>query len=214
MMKNIQIGIATLLLTVAAAASGYAQTEDRKFALGGDFLVRVVPAERTHSRNSFGLLWRFGKPHTGWGWQYGLNWFATDVDKSVGGQDTRLGILHVRPIMLGYGYTRVLNDRVSVSAKALGGYAFTSFRLDPTAPDVYRDRLGARTLDTSVGSTFAVKPDVGVWFDVSRKVGINVTAGYMIARPKLTVTHSLGTDVQRIHTDQFMLRVGAVYKLF
>jgi hypothetical protein len=214
MMHRVRIGIATLLLAAVVVPGAYAQTEDHKFALGGDFLVRVVPAEQTHSRNSFGPLWRFGPSHTGWGWNYGLNWFNTDVDQTVGGLDTRLGTLRVRPIMVGYGYTQMLNTRTALYAKVLGGYAWSSFRVEPAAADVYRDRLGARTLDVTASNTFAVKPEVGVWYDVSGKVGLNVTAGYMIARPNITVSSSLGNDERRIHADMFMLRVGAVYKVF
>ena len=214
MMLRVRIGIATLLLAAVAVPGAYAQTEDHKFALGGDFMLRVVPAEQTHSRNTWGLLWRFGPSKTGWGWAYGLNWFATDVDQSVAGLETRLGVMHVRPIMVGYGYTRVLNTRTAVHAKVLGGYAFSTFDTEPAAVDVYRDRLGAREVDVSAGNAFAVKPEVGAWFDVSRKIGVTVTAGYMIARPKITVTSSLGSDERRIHADMFMLRLGAVYKIF
>jgi hypothetical protein len=203
-----------LVLLVAAAAPGYPQTEDHAFALGSDFRVRVAPTDRAHGANDFGLLWRFGESHTGWGWAFGLNWFSTDVDQSVGGLATELGELRVRPFMAGYGYTRVLNSRTSVEANLLGGYAFTSFHLVPSAADVYRDRLGARSVDITTGNTFVAKPEVGVWFDVSRKVGVNVSAGYMIARPALTVSSSLGKEVQRFQADMFMVSVGAVYKIF
>jgi outer membrane protein W len=214
MMPYVRIGMASLLLTGAAAASASAQTEEHKFALGGDFLVRVAPADRAHGANDFGLIWRFGRSHTGWGWAYGLNWFSTDVDQSIGGLSTELGELRVRPFMAGYGYTHVINSRTSIQADVLGGYAFTSFQLIPSASDVYRDRLGARSVGVTAGNTFVAKPEVGVWFDVSRKVGVNVSAGYMVARPTLTVNSSLGSDQQRFQADMFMLWVGAVYKIF
>ena|SRR5439155_14461259 len=214
MSHSARIGIAALLLTAAAAASASAQTEEHKFALGSDFRVRVAPTDRAHGANDFGLLWRFGRSHTGWGWTFGFNWFSTDVDQSIGRLSTELGELAVRPVMAGYGYTHVINARTSVQANLLGGYAFTSFHLLPSASDVYRDRLGAQSVGVTTRSTFVAKPEVGVWFDVSRKVGVNVSAGYMFARPTLTVTSSLGSDGQHFQADMFMLRVGAVYKIF
>ena len=210
----VRTGVAAALLTVAVAASAYAQTEEHKFALGGDFRVRVAPTDRARGANDFGLIWRFGRSRTGWGWAFGFNWFSTDVDQSIGGLSTELGELAVRPFMAGYGYTHVINSRTSVEANLLGGYAVTSFHLLPSASDVYRDRLGVQSVGVTARNTFVAKPEIGVWFDVSRKVGVNVSAGYMFARPTLTVNSSLGSEVQHFQADMFMLRVGAVYKIF
>lgn len=126
---------------------------------------------------------------------------------------TELGELRIRPFMGGYGYTYAIG-RTALEANLLGGYAFTSFHLAPSAPDVYRDRLGARSLDADAHNTFVLKPEVGFWVDLSRNVGLNVSAGYMIARPKVTVRSSLGDSAQRFRADMVMLRVGAVYKIF
>ena len=42
-----------------------------------------------------------GSAHSknGWGWRYGLSWFSTDIDRSIGGSNTELGQLRVRPFM-------------------------------------------------------------------------------------------------------------------
>ena len=42
--------------------------------------------------------------------------------------------------------------------------------------------------DVEASSAFVVKPEVSTWFDVARKVGINVSVGYMFARPNVTVS--------------------------
>jgi hypothetical protein len=208
-----RIAATALLLTLAAAASADAQTDEHKLALGANFRLRVAPDDRAHGANDFGFIWRFGHQH-GWGWTAGFNWFSTDVDQSIGGLTTEIGELRVRPLMAGYGYTHVINSRTSVEANLLGGYAFASFQLMPSASDVYRDRLGAQSVAVTAGKTFVANPQVGVWFDVSRKVGVNVSAGYMVARPTLTVNSSLGSDVQHFKADMFMFGVGAVYKIF
>jgi hypothetical protein len=212
-MSRVRIGIATLAVTAAIAPSAYAQSDDNRFAIGGNFGVRIPPANDARGSKDIGLLWRFGHSETGWGWTSGLNWFSTDVQQTVAGSRMELGELRVRPFMGGYGYTYAMG-RTALEANLLGGYAFTSFRLAPSAPDVYRDRLGARALSADAGNTFVVKPEVGLWVDLSGKVGLNMSAGYMIARPKVTIRSSLGDTTPRFRADMFMLRIGAVYKLF
>jgi hypothetical protein len=53
-----------------------------------------------------------------------------------------------------------------------------------------------------------------MWYDVSRKVGVTVNAGYVIARPEVRVHSSLGTDVHRVHADTYSVKFGVVYSIF
>jgi hypothetical protein len=202
----------TALLVGAIAADAYAQ-EGNRFALGGNIQMRTAEAAQTHGGKGPGLQWRFGHSETGWGWAYGFNWFATDVDKSIGGAATELGELRVKPIMGGYGYTRRFGP-VAVAANMLGGWAMTSFSLSPQASDAYRDRLGARTLAVRPHGTFVAKPEVEAWIDIGRKYGVKLTAGYMLARPRVTVSSSLGDEYHRVRADQLMLTAGVVYRIF
>jgi hypothetical protein len=213
MMRRVRIGLAALLLAAAAVPRASAQTDDYKFALGADFGVKAASEHDARGHIGVGLLWRIGKSKTGWGFKYGLNWFAVDVTQPVAGLETVLGEMKIRPIMGGYGYTRVMG-RSAVSAHVMGGYAFTSFRVAPSAPDVYRDRLNARSLDADVDNTFVVKPELGYWYDLNSKMALHLSAGFMVARPRLTVTNSLGSTSERLRADIFMFKVGAVYKVF
>jgi hypothetical protein len=115
--------------------------------------------------------------------------------------------------MAGYGYTHLIGP-TAIEGSVLGGYAFTSFETAPSAVDVFHDRLGARSLSTDAANTFVVKPQVSIWHDVNSKVGVNVTAGYMIARPTLTVSTTMGAERQRVRADMFMLKMGVVYSVF
>jgi hypothetical protein len=202
-----------ILLALTPSRVALAQS-DGKFALGGEFTMRL-PNDSTalHSSKGPALLWRFGHGRPGWGWHWGLSWFSTDLNGAVGGHDTELGELRVRPIMAGYGYTHVIR-RATVTADVLAGYAWTKMSLTPAATDAYRDRLGAQSVTADASNTFAAKPEVGVWFDLNKKVGINVSAGYVIARPHVTVRSSLGEDERRVRADMFILHVGAVYSIF
>lgn len=202
-----------ILLALAPSRGAFAQSTG-KFALGGAFTTRLPNDSSTlHSSKEPGLLWRFGHGESGWGWHWGLSWFSTDVDRAIGGQDTDLGELKVRPIMAGYGYSRVIR-RARVTADVIGGYALTKISLTPAASDAYRDRLGARTVTADASNTLAAKPEVGLWFDLNKKIGVNVSAGYLIARPNVTIRSSLGDDERRVRADMFILKVGAVYSIF
>lgn len=55
---------------------------------------------------------------------------------------------------------------------------------------------------------------MSLWHDVSRKVGLNVTVGYMIARPTLTVSTSMGVERQRVRADMFTVKIGVVYSVY
>jgi hypothetical protein len=116
--------------------------------------------------------------------------------------------------MVGYGYTHRIGAATAIKGGAQGGYAFVSFTTGPSAPDEYRDRLGARSLSIDASNVFVVKPQVSIWHDLGEKFGVNVTAGYMVARPNLTIRTSLGEERMRVRSDQFLAHVGLVYSIF
>jgi hypothetical protein len=136
-----------------------------------------------------------------------------DLKHPVAGSALELGELRVRPLMAGYGYQHRIRRSV-LSAELLGGYAFNSFSLTPAATAGYRERLNADSVSATVGNSLVLKPELGMWFDVSRKVGINVTTGYLLARPNVTVTSSAGREVRRVRADVVSLKVGLVYSFF
>src|SRR4051812_43889496 len=199
------------VLTFAPAARAQ---DDNTLAVGVNYTTRLADESGAHGSHGVGFAWRFRHSHTGWGWSAGLGWFASDIDRSVGGESIELGELHVRPLMAGYGYTHSVGRRTSISAELIAGYAFVSFDQRASASDVYRDRLGAQALTLHTGNTFAVRPQTSVWFDMSKRVGVNLSAGYLVARPRLTVRSSLGEESARLHADMIVLTAGIVYKIF
>ena len=199
------------------ALPAVAQTNNR-FAIGGEFTVRTSDhasqEDAAHGKFGPGLLWRFGHGRQGWGFHWGLKWYAVDIDRPIGGVMTGLGELRLRPFMAGYGYTHGITRRLAITGDVLGGYAFGSIELAPTAIDAYQRRMGAQTISASASNTFVLRPEVGVWYDMNKKVGLNLSAGYMIARPDVIVETTAGSDKRTARADQFSLRVGAVYSIF
>lgn len=209
--------IGSLTICIALVAwTAVAQTNS-KFAIGGDFKIRATDRasqeDYAHGRLGPGLLWRFGRGSEGWGFHWGLNWYAVDIDRLIGGSATPLGELHVRPFMAGWGYTHNLR-RMSITADVLAGYAIGSIGLESTAVDAYQNRLGAQSVTAHSSNTLVLKPEIGVWYDLDRRFGVNVNAGYMIARPEVVVESSTGSDRRTVRADQFILKVGIVYSIF
>jgi hypothetical protein len=200
-----------IALTCARAAG--AQTENT-IAIGLAVSSRSAPEPGSAPDRGIGFTWRIGHSKTGWGWQYGLGWYATELQEPVAAsQPTAFGELKIRPFVGGYGYTRVVG-RTAVTAKLMGGYAFNSFELHPTFDDQYRRVLGAATIRTDVSNGFVLKPEVSAWIDLGRKIGLQLGAGYTVARPEVTVSSTLGTDRRQINADVITLRVGVVYSIF
>jgi hypothetical protein len=212
--------IALLLALPATRARAQTETEPEKgnrFALGAEFKIktsdRASQEDYAEGQLGPGLLWRFGTAKSGWGFHWGLNWYAVKLERPIGGTVTELGELHVRPVMAGYGYTHVIR-RYSITADVLGGYAFGSIGISDPAVAAYRRTLGVPTVTASATNTLVLKPEIGLWYDVTRKVYINVNAGYMMARPDISVETSAGTDMRTARADQFILKAGVVYSIF
>jgi hypothetical protein len=214
---------AALLLTCLLCLSidpAFAQGEatlKNRFALGGEFKVKTSDraSEEDYAEGQLGpsVLWRFGTPKPGWGFHWGLNWYAVKIERPIGGAVTELGELHVRPVMAGWGYTKIVRG-YSITADALGGYAIGSIEMSDPATAAYQRALGVRSVDAEASNTFVLKPEIGVWYDLTRKVFFNANAGYMIARPDVQVTSDAGRDARTARADQFILKVGLVYSIF
>jgi hypothetical protein len=203
---------AFLLLACAIATTAHAQ-EGNRFALGGSYTHRGVPSPSAHGGQGPGIQWRFGHATEGWGWHYGLNWYSTDVDRNIGGHPTHLGEMRVRPFMGGYGYTHVMGP-MALTASAIGGYSFTGLDLTREATDAYFDRLGARSVSVHTSGIPVVKPEIELWYDLGKKIGLTANIGYIVARPRMTITTSVGSETERFRADAWSMTAGAVYRIF
>jgi hypothetical protein len=200
------------MIVLMGAGEGRAQS-DNTFALGANVSLRGFHDESARGHNGLGLLWRLGHGDTGWGWQWALNWVSADIDQTIAGSTVRFGQLRVRPVMAGYGYS-YRRGRQLFTASVVAGYAFVSMTPSPTAIDAYYDRLGARSVTVETSNVFVVRPEFSVWHDLSEKVGLNASTGFLVARPRVTVRSTLGEDERRIRADMFYVKIGLAYSIF
>ncbi len=209
--------VALFLVPIAGASAQDEALSKNRFAIGAEFKVKTSDraSKEDYARGQLGpgLLWRFGTPKGGWGFHWGLNWYAVKLERPIGGSVTELGELKVRPFMAGWGYTQVMRG-YAITAAVLGGYAIGGIDLSDSAGAAYRRTLGVPEVTAKATNTFVLKPEIGVWYDVTRKVYLNLNAGYMVARPDITVDSAAGAITRTARADQFIVKVGVVYSIF
>lgn len=182
-------------------------------AVGLSVSARRGAEETTIGHLSPGPVLRIGRGCTGWGVQTGLGWFSADLEQPLGSTVAGFGELKIRPILAGYGYARQVGP-ATVTAKLMAGYAINSFEMRQAYEDGYRIERGALSVSTDASNSLVLKPEVSTWIDMGPKVSMNVSVGYAISRPEVTVNSSLGSDRRHIKADMLSVTVGAVYRLF
>ena len=202
--------VATLAMNLSTA---HAQERNR-FALGVNYTQRLATDDRAHANGGIGITWRIGHSDEGWGWKYGLGWYAADVERSIGGRDVPLGELKIRPIVGGYGYTHQISQRWFITGDLVGGFAFTSLNLTPEAAAAYGLESSDGEVDTGTRVIPLIRPELRAWYDFNEKWGVTFGVWYAIARPKITVFTPAGRETFRFHADTFSLSTGIVYRVF
>jgi hypothetical protein len=212
MFRCLRTGLVALILCTFWAVAASAQT-DTRLAIGGSVTSNVATSAAIGDSASVGFELRLGHETEGWGWHVSLfDWVGTTVQQQlrpdVAGSP---GTLRVRPVMGGYGYTWI-RGRTAITTDVMGGYAFNSFHLDSAAAAEY-GRLAASDIHADATNTFALRPETTVWYDLNRRFGIKVTAGYLITRPTISIRSSLGVDSLPIRADSVVITFGVVYSI-
>jgi len=155
------------------------------------------------SHLSVGPLFRLGSGR-GFGPAFGLNWFQTTL-AAVSPDADVISRINVRPFMAGISYTWASN-RVSISPSLVGGMAFNSLTVPETGA---ADRVAVE-----VSNSLVWRPGASVWLDLNRHLAVNLTAGYVVTRLRVTFLEG-GTLVKRdVPGDTTILHAGLAYKLF
>ncbi len=142
-----------------------------------------------------------GTAVTAGGSHYGLGWYSADLDQPRQAVPTRIRRTARASV---HGRLRVLARvfrRTSVSAKAARRILVQRFKLRPDLRRRLPANLEAHGVATDVSNTFVLKPEVSAWTDITRKIGVNVSVGYIVAQAGRDGASSLGNDRRRIHAD-------------
>ena len=72
-------------------------------------------------------------------------------------------------------------------------------------------QTGVSLVRAHVDNSWVLKPNVAVWYDVLKHVGVGVGAAYLVARPEETITTASGSQSQHLKTDAFELTAGVTF---
>lgn len=144
------------------------------------------------------------RPRSGLGPTLGFSWTRTSLDVSPDGRPGLADVI-VRPVMGGVEYG-VERGRLSYGVSLVGGYAFNTLRTDDTQAGPGR----AIGIDNSL----AARAGVGMWYDLTPRVGLNVFLGYRVTRPRVTFASDTDVTTHRLNGDAVVLSVGAAYWIF
>jgi hypothetical protein len=179
-----------------------------RFLIGANVTNVFTPNGDVGDVLKFGGFFSF-RPKAGWGPAFGLSWFRSGIRVPVDGFSQTIGTLRVRPIMAGIGYTWV-RGHTSVRLKAVGGYAFTSAKLDEVVPGV--------DLKLEVDQAWVAQPSLDVMFGVARRLALVGSLKYTVARPMLRLAASDGVSEtsasRRLRGDYLGLSVGVAISVF
>jgi hypothetical protein len=159
-----------------------------------------------HTSEGIVAAYRWHSFHSGWGPTFGLDFHTTDFDQTLGGLNAPLGSFRMRAVLAGFGYTHRVG-RFSASGNMTGGWAFNNFNVDGSAFPTFAG-AGVSLVGAHVDNSWVVKPDVAVWYDVLRHVGVGVSAAYLVARPEERITTASGIQEQHLKADAFELTAG------
>lgn len=179
------------------------QGDPRLLAAGVSFGWSGPRVDSLRARASIGPLIRLGSGR-GFGPALALNWFQTTLPGESPEQDVRSRI-RVRPIMAGVSYT-FASDRVSVSPSLVAGVAFNSLSIEETGRV---DRIAVE-----VGRSLVWRPGISMWFDVSRRAALNVSAGYIVTGLDVTFLENGRLVKQHLSGDTTIVHAGIAYKIF
>jgi hypothetical protein len=134
----------------------------------------------------------------------GFGWFRSAW--RAGTSDARaIGQIRVRPVLGGIAYG-VQQDRGTVSFSLLGGIAFNSLAL----PRVIADD----EIPLSIAHSLALRPGASMWLDINRRMALNISASYLMTRPRVRVLERGEVGTRSLRADAILFNTGIVYKIF
>jgi hypothetical protein len=203
--------VAAMLATDAHAQGDLVDSAVAHVGVGAGINFYRPNSSDADSSEGIVIAYRWHAFHSGWGPTFGLDWHTTDFHQDIGPfVDAPLGSLRMRALLVGFGHTKRLGRRFTTSANLSGGYSFNRLSLDSGVSPTF-SRTGISLVGVSVNDSAIVKPEVSLWYDVFRHVGVGVSAAYLFTRPDETITTALGSEVRHLNADTWEFSVGLAF---
>jgi hypothetical protein len=148
--------------------------------------------------------------HSGWGPTFGLDFHRTVFHQPVGNVvDVPMGSLRMRALLAGFGYKHPIH-RFTALANVSAGYSFNHLTVDSGMGPAFA-RTGVSLIDVQVNNSFIAKPEVAVWYDLFKHVGVGVSAGYLFNRPDEVITTTAGQRTRELNANTWALATGVTF---
>ncbi|HEY3382866.1 MAG TPA: hypothetical protein VGK32_13910 [Vicinamibacterales bacterium] len=206
-----RLALAVIAVCLAAVPAAHAQSDS---ALAVGVAVSIYDTTSANAKNpvGFGLVARLRRG-SGFGATMGLDWFKSEIQTTIGGEQTPVGTVRIRPLMFGVSYARQY-AKLSIGGSLVAGYAFNTLRETDRARAAYRDRLDVPDAGFHAANCFAWRPDVSLWYEMGNHIGVLASLSYIGARPTITTTSRLGRHDESVNVGAAMLTFGVVYGIF
>ena len=156
------------------------------------------------------IMSRWHAFHSGWGPTFGIDWHSTVFHQPVGDVvDVPMGSLRMRALLAGYGYRHRIH-RFNAVANLSAGYSFNHLIDDSGLGPAYA-RTGVSLIDVQVNNSWVAKPDVAVWYDLFKHVGVGVSAGYLFNKPDEVITTTAGQRTRELNANTWALAAGVTF---
>ncbi len=143
----------------------------------------------------------------------GIGYSQPERSDPIGGFETRTGKLRMVPLMVGAGPS-YRNGPLRIGVGVVAGPSFNKFTVDDAARSAYRDRLGATLNSIDVKNSFAVRPDVSLWYNFTSKVGLQSSVSHTTNRMNVDTTVDGVTSRTRWNADRWSYQFGLAYGVF
>jgi hypothetical protein len=156
------------------------------------------------------VMYRWHSFHSGWGPTFGLDWHSTVFQQPVGDiVDVPMGSLRMRALLAGFGYRHRIH-RFTAAGNVSAGYSFNHLTVDSGMGPAFA-RTGVSLIDVHVNDSALVKPEVAVWYDIFKHVGIGVSAAYLFNRPDEVIRTTAGSGTRQMNANTFALAAGMTF---
>jgi hypothetical protein len=147
------------------------------------------------------------------GFKGGVTYSQPDREDFIGGVETKSGNLRMVSVLVGAGPT-YRTGPFSVGLGVVAGPSFNNFSVDDAARVAYRDRFGETLNSITAKNSIAVKPNLGVWYDLTDRLALHSSVDYTVNRPQVITNIDGNISSQRWMLDRWGYQLGLAYGIF
>ncbi len=200
-----------ILLAAGLASPARAQSE-ASISLGAAISSYDPTGQLGQSATSIGPLIRINTG-PGLGPTIGFDWYWVGVETATAAQNVYIGRIRVRPVMVGLAYN-VKRGKYWFSASVVGGWAFVRLTPVEQGAALLRSTLRTSSIGLDAGSSLVWRPQLGMWYDASPRVGLSASIARIGLRPTLRIQTDSGLRTAPLDATCTVLTFGLVYGIF